>query len=100
MPQPQHPSAAETPYRPKQWLTNPAFCSMVGQSMSHLLKILGLSLGLSKTEIKVDYRQFACKYHPDKNDSTTTDLTAEEAQSSSNCSIFKLLNKANDYQKE
>jgi DnaJ-class molecular chaperone len=47
-------------------LNDPAFCSMVGRSMSHLLKILGLGLDASETEIKVHYRQLARKYHPDK----------------------------------
>jgi DnaJ-class molecular chaperone len=62
--------------------------------MSHLLKILGLGLCTSKTEINVYYRQLACKYHLDKNDSTTTGLTAEEATE-----FFKLLNNTNDYLK-
>jgi DnaJ-class molecular chaperone len=84
-----------SPYDPRKWLNNPAFCSMVSQSMSHLLKILGLGLGTSKTEIKVHYRQLARKYHPDKNDPTITGLTAEEASE-----FFKLLNNAHDYLKE
>ena len=63
--------------------------------MSHLLKILGLGLGASKTEIKVHYRQLARKYHPDKNDYVTTGLTTEEATE------FSILpNNANDYLKE
>ncbi len=88
-------SIAETPYEPKQWLNDPTFCSKVGQRMSYLLKILGLGLGISKTEIKVHYRQLASKYHPDKNDSITTGLTAEEAKE-----FFKLLNNTNGYLKE
>jgi hypothetical protein len=48
-------TAAETPYKPTGWLNNPTFCSMVSQSMSHLLKILGLGLGESEMEIKVHY---------------------------------------------
>jgi DnaJ-class molecular chaperone len=68
---------------------------MLRQSMSHSLKILGLGLGASKTEIKVHYRQLACKYHPDKNDYVATGLTTEEATE-----FFKLLNNANDYLKE
>jgi curved DNA-binding protein CbpA len=63
--------------------------------MSHLLKILGLGLGASETEIKVHYRQLARKYHPDKNDYVATGLTMEEATE-----FFKLLNNANDYLKE
>ncbi len=67
---------------------------MVGQSMSHLLKILGLGLGASKTKIKVHYRQLACKYHPDKNDYVATGITMEEATK-----IF-MLNNVYDYLKE
>jgi DnaJ-class molecular chaperone len=63
--------------------------------MSHLLKILGLGLNASKTEIKVHYRQLAHKYHPDKNDYAATGLTTEDATE-----FFKLLNNANDYLKE
>jgi DnaJ-class molecular chaperone len=64
--------------------------------MSHSLKILGLGLGASETEIKVHYRQLTHKYHPDKNNSTTiTGLSAEEASE-----FFKPLNNANDYLKE
>jgi DnaJ-class molecular chaperone len=68
---------------------------MVGQSMSHSLKILGLGLSASETEIKVHYRQLAHKYHPDKNDTTITGLTTEVASE-----LFKLLNNANKYLKE
>jgi hypothetical protein len=68
---------------------------MVGRSMSHLLKILGLGLGASETEIKIHYRQLARKYHPDKNDHAATGLTTEEATE-----FFKLLNNANDYLRE
>jgi curved DNA-binding protein CbpA len=68
---------------------------MVGQSMSHSLKILDLGLGAFETEIKVHYRQLAPKYHPHKNDFTATELTPEEATV-----FFKLLNNANDYLKE
>jgi len=63
--------------------------------MSHSLKILGLGLGASETEIKVHYRQLARKYHPDKNDTTITGLSEEEASE-----FFKLLNNAKDYLKE
>jgi DnaJ-class molecular chaperone len=63
--------------------------------MSHSLKILGLGLSASETEIKVHYRQLARKYHLDKNDYVATGLTTEEAME-----FFKLLNNANDYLKE
>ena len=70
---------------------------MVGQSMSHLLKlkILSLGIGASETEIKVHYRQLAHKYHPDNNDCVATGLTMEEATE-----FFKLLNNVNDYLKK
>ncbi len=68
---------------------------MVGRSMSHSLKILGLGFGASKMEIKVHYRQLARKYHPDKNDTASTGLTMAEASD-----FFKLLNNANEYLKE
>jgi hypothetical protein len=85
----------ETAYDPKRWLNDLAFCSMVGRSLSHSLKILGLGLGASKMEIKVHYRQLARKYHPDKNDPTATGLTATKASD-----FFKLLINANEYLKE
>jgi len=68
---------------------------MVGRSMSHSLKILGLRLGASEMEIKVHYRQLARKYHLDKNDTVLTGLTTAEASD-----VFKLLNNANEYLKE
>jgi DnaJ-class molecular chaperone len=46
-------------------------------------------------EIKVHYRQLARKYHPDKNDTTSTGLTTAEASD-----FFKLLNNANKCLKE
>jgi DnaJ-class molecular chaperone len=63
--------------------------------MYHSLKILGLWLGASETEIKIHCRQLAHKYHPDKNDCVATGLTMEEATV-----FFKLLNNANEYLKE
>ncbi len=63
--------------------------------MFHSLTILGLGLGASEIEIKVHYRQLACKYHPDKNDPAITGLTANEASD-----FFKLLNNAQEYLKE
>ena len=68
---------------------------MIRRSMSHSLKILGLGLGASETEIKIHYRQLARKYHPDKNDHAATGLTTEEATE-----FFKLLNNTNDYLRE
>jgi DnaJ-class molecular chaperone len=63
--------------------------------MYHLLTILGLGFGASKTEIKVYYRQLACTYHPDKNNPNITGLTAEDASE-----FFKPLNNANDHLQE
>jgi DnaJ-class molecular chaperone len=60
--------------------------------MFHSLTIVGLGLGASEIEIKVYYRQLACKYHPDKNDPAVTGLTATEASD-----FFKLLNNAQEY---
>ena len=68
---------------------------MVGNSMFHSLKILGLGLGASEMEIKVHYRQLARKYHPDKNNPTVTGLITAEASD-----FFKLLNNAKEYLKE
>ena len=85
----------ETTYDPKRWLNDPKFCSMVGSTMSHSLKILGLSFGASEMEIKVHYRQLARTYHPDKNDPIATGLTTIEASDFS-----KLLNNANKHLKE
>jgi hypothetical protein len=99
-PPPHHPpptgnTTDDDVYDPKRWLNDPSFCSMVGRSMSHSLKILGLGLGASEMEIKVHYRQLARKYHPDKNDTASTGLTTAEASD-----FFKLLNNANEYLKE
>ena len=99
-PLPSCPPPAETEvttYDPKRWLNDPKFCSMVGRSTSHSLKILGLGFGASEIEIKVHYRQLACTYHPDKNDPIATGLTTAEASASD---FFKLLNNTNKYLKE
>ena len=63
--------------------------------MFHSLMILGLGLGASEIEIKVHYRQLACKYHPDKNDPAITGLTASEASA-----FFQLLNNVQEYLKD
>ena len=67
---------------------------MVGRSISHLRKFLGLGLGASETEIKVHYRQLTHKYYPYKNDYVATGLPTEEATN------FKLLNNVIDGLKE
>ncbi len=63
--------------------------------MFHSLGILGLGLGASETEIKVHYRQLACKYHLDENDPAITSLTASEASA-----FFQLLNNTQEYLKD
>jgi DnaJ-class molecular chaperone len=67
---------------------------MVGHSLYHSLTILGLGLGASEMEIKVNYRQLAQRYHPDKNNTTLTGLTTPKASD-----FFKNLNNANEYLK-
>jgi len=62
--------------------------------MSQLLTILGLGFGASETEIKVQYRQLARKYHPDENDPAITGLSASEASA-----FFQLPNNAHEYLK-
>ena len=87
------PSPAQ--YNPKRWLNDEDFCIQVGRSMFQSLTILGLGLRASETEIKVHYRQLACKYHPDKNDTAITGLTASEAST-----FFQLLNNVHEYLKD
>jgi len=82
-------------YNPKRWLNDEDFCIQVGYSMSQSLTILGLGFGASKTEIKVHYQQLARKYHPAKNDSAITGLSASEASA-----FFQLLNNAHEYLKD
>jgi curved DNA-binding protein CbpA len=63
--------------------------------MFQSLTILGLGLGASETEIKVQYRQLARKYHPDKNDTAITSLTPSEAST-----FFQLLKNVHQYLKD
>jgi GNAT superfamily N-acetyltransferase len=69
---------------------DPVLADKVGQSMSHALKISGLGLGTLEIEAKIQYRQMAREYHPDKNNPEVTGLTMTEASD-----FFKLLNNAN-----
>ncbi len=41
---------------------------MVGRSLEHSFKALGIGLGATETEVKVKYRALARIYHPDKHD--------------------------------
>ena len=52
---------------------------MVGRSLEHSFKALGLGLGATETEVKVAYRTLAQIYHPDKHDPTQTGLTHADA---------------------
>jgi DnaJ-class molecular chaperone len=64
---------------------------MVGQSLEHSFKALGLGLGATETEVKVKYHALAI-YHPDKHDPTRTGMTHAEASE-----YFKLINIAQAY---
>ena len=67
----------------------------VGKFLYDSLKILGLGLGASETEVKVKYRELSRMYHPDKHDSTKTGLTDEQASD-----FFKLTKNAHSYLRE
>ena len=66
--------------------------SMVGRSLAHSFKALGLGLGATETEVKVAYRALARIYHPDKHDPARTGMTHAEASE-----YFKLINNAQAY---
>jgi curved DNA-binding protein CbpA len=63
---------------------------LVGRSLEHLFKVLGLGLGATETEVKVQYCALAQIYHPDKHNPAQTGLTHEAAAEN-----FKLINNAN-----
>jgi len=65
---------------------------MVGRSLEHSFKALGLSLGATETEVKVAYCALARIYHPDKHDPTQTGMTQSEASK-----YFKIINNAQAY---
>jgi curved DNA-binding protein CbpA len=65
---------------------------MVGQSLEHLFKALGLGLGATETEAKVRYCALAQIYHPDKHDPAGTGMTQAAA-----ADYFKLINNAQAY---
>jgi len=67
----------------------------VGRYMYDSLKIFGLGLGASETEVKIKYRQLSRKYHPDKHDPSITGMTDSEAQH-----FMQLLNSAMSYLRE
>jgi curved DNA-binding protein CbpA len=65
---------------------------MVGQSLEHSFKALGLSLGATETAVKVKYHALARIYHPDKHNPARTGMTHAEASK-----YFKLINNAQAY---
>ena len=65
---------------------------MVGRSLEHSFKALGLGLGATETEVKVAYRALARIYHPDKHDPMRTGMTHAEASE-----YFKIINNAQAY---
>ena len=65
---------------------------LVGRSLEHSFKVLGLGLGATETEVKVKYRALARIYHPDKHDPAQTELTQLEASQ-----YFQLINNPNSY---
>ena len=67
---------------------------MVGHSLEHSFRALGLGLGATKIEVKVAYRALAriYHYHPDKHDSTRTGMMHEAASE-----YFKIINNAQSY---
>ncbi len=68
---------------------------LVGHSLEHLLKALGLGLGASETEVKVQYVALARIYHPDKHNPARTSMTHKAA-----VDFFKIINNANLYLQE
>jgi curved DNA-binding protein CbpA len=66
--------------------------NLVGHSLKHLFKALGLGLGARETEVKVQYCALARVYHPDKHNPAQTGMTHEAA-----AEFFKLINNANFY---
>ncbi|KAL7536025.1 hypothetical protein ACHAXR_011344, partial [Thalassiosira sp. AJA248-18] len=64
----------------------------VGEVLYDSLKVLGLGLGASETDVKIKYRALSRLYHSDKHDSTKTGMTDQAASD-----FFKLINNAQAY---
>jgi curved DNA-binding protein CbpA len=60
---------------------------MVGRSLSDLFKLLGLGLGATEMEVKVQYRALSCIYHPNQHGPACTGLTNEAA-----ADFFEIIN--------
>ena len=67
----------------------------IGNVMYDSFKILGLSLGASERELKIQYRKLSRTYHPDSHNPTETGLSHEEA-----VQMFQHINNANSYLRE
>jgi curved DNA-binding protein CbpA len=65
---------------------------MVGHSLEHSFKALGLGLGDTDTEVEVAYCVLAIIYHPKKHDPTRTGMMHAAA-----ANYFKLINNAQAY---
>jgi curved DNA-binding protein CbpA len=65
---------------------------MVGRSLDHSFKALGLGLGATDTEVRVQYRALARICHPDNHDPARTGMTHEAA-----ADYFKLINDSQAY---
>jgi curved DNA-binding protein CbpA len=65
---------------------------MVGRSLEHSFKVLGLGHGATETEVKLAYRALAQIYHPDKHDPTRTGMKQAVASE-----YFKIINNAQAY---
>jgi len=68
---------------------------MAGRSLSDLFKVLGLGLGATETEVKVQYRALPHIYHPDHHGPMRTGLTNKAS-----VDFFKLINNVQAYQCE
>jgi curved DNA-binding protein CbpA len=68
---------------------------MVGRSLEHSLRALGLGLGASEIEVRVAYRALARIYHPDKHDPAQTGMMHAQA-----AEYFKIINNAQSYLRE
>ena len=88
-PPPQRPSSPPPQYHQHRGDFDPL---LVGYSLEHSFKVLGLGLGATETEVKVRYRALARIYHPDRHNSAQTGLTHLEASQ-----YFQLINNANSY---
>jgi DnaJ-class molecular chaperone len=65
---------------------------MVGHSLEHSFKALGLGLGATEMEVKVAYCALARIYHPDKHDPSRTGMMNKAASK-----YFKLINNDQSY---